>query len=111
MNLFLHHTALYQSIEKIYSVHAANMYGCIFKILQDKPKAEKILSTIFQELHNEHLSYIQTKTAPIWFIKYATKATFTYLKQESASNEYSPFVLERIAELKKDIAQAIPAMH
>ncbi len=92
------------SLEKIYDAHAANMYGCILKIVQDERKAEKILRSIFQEFYLDNLSEVQIKTEPIWFIKYASKKTFDSLKNYGANNMLPSSILERIASLKKDIA-------
>ncbi|MCY7293461.1 MAG: hypothetical protein LH615_14885 [Ferruginibacter sp.] len=107
MNSPLHNPAFYKRIEKIYNAHAANMFGCIYKIVQDKPKAEKILCIIFQDFYNDHSNDILTKTEPIWFIKYAMKRTFNYSKQDAVNNELSPSILERIAALKKDITTTV----
>ena len=105
MNNLLPKFSLYNNIEKIYDTHAANMYGCIYKIVQNKVQAEKILCSVFNEFLNDKSGNVDTITTPVWYIKYAMKKTFAYLKEAEINNELSPFIKERIIALKKEITQ------
>ena len=105
MNKLLPKFSLYNSFEKIYDTHAANMYGCIYKIVQNKLQAEKILTSVFEEFVNDKSGNIVKIATPVWYIKYAMKKTFAYLKEAEINNEFSPFVKERITALKKEITQ------
>ena len=105
MNKLLPKFSLYHSIEKIYDTHASNMYGCIYKIVQNKVQAEKILFSVFNEFLNDKSGNVNTITTPVWYIKYAMKKTFAYLKEAEINNELSPFIKERIIALKKEITQ------
>ena len=58
-----------KNFEILYDLHASNMYGCIFKIVQDENKSQLYLKNIFQELYSESV----ISNEPIWFIKYAMK--------------------------------------
>ncbi len=109
MSSLQHNSTFNNSIETIYDVHAANMYGCIYKIVQDKAEADKILILIFQDLYNDFSSDVQTKTEPIWFIKYAMKRTFNHLKLHDRNNSVPLQILNRITHLKENITPAITA--
>lgn len=110
MKSLQHNSTFYYSIENIYEMHAANMYGCIYKIVQDKMEAEKILAIVFHDLYNDYSSDVQTNTAPIWFIKYAMKRTFNYLKLHELNNSVPLPILSRISSLKEDITPAFIAI-
>lgn len=105
MNKLLHKFSSYNSFEKIYDTHAANMYGCIYKIVQNKLQAEKILTSVFEEFVNDKSGNIEKIATPVWYIKYAMKKTFAYLKEAEINNELSPFIKERIIAFKKEITQ------
>ncbi len=95
--------SLNHTMEAVYDKHAANMYGCIYKIVQNKLQAEEILYSVFEEFCKEKNCSIQLKLAPIWYIKYAMKRTFAYLKRSEISNEPSPLTRERIMAIAKEI--------
>lgn len=82
----------HNNIEELYDIHAANMYGCIYKIVQNKKEAEKILINIFHDLLATNAINVQALTPAIWFIKYAIKSTYLYLKKiNSPMEEFNSF--------------------
>lgn len=109
MSSLQHNSTFFHSIEHIYDLHAANMYGCIYQIVEDKTEAEKILMLVFQDLYKDFSSDVQTKTEPIWFIKYAMKKTFNYLKLHDSNKYISESILNRISNLKHKITPEISA--
>lgn len=94
------------TIEAVYDKHAANMYGCIFKIVENKVQAEEILCSVFEELCKEQSGNTHHNTSPIWYIKYALKRTFEYLKNHS-DIEYSSLIQERFNVLKNEIKSTV----
>lgn len=93
---------LKKNFESLYDQHASNMYGCIFKIVQEENKSQLYLRKIFQELYFESTF----SNEPIWFIKYAMKKAFFYLKQENNDVSYSGLIKERAVLMGNEISSS-----
>ena len=107
MNIFLPKKINQNTIETVYEMHAAAMYGCIFKIVQNKQKADDILMDIFRTFAVEFPNNNPENNQPIWYIKFAMKKAFHYLRQEN--DGFSSIITERINAIKTAVAQTASA--
>ena len=109
MNKVFHHPTFYENIETIYDLHAANMYGCIYKIVQSQKYAEEILTSIFEDISKNYSFDNKEYKQSIWYIKLALKKTFAFLKSQNLTTENFSSINERIVALQKNITSPVSA--
>ena len=85
MNTIVKYQFHKNNLQTIYDAHAANMYGCIYKLVQNKQQAEEILINIFRDFASNNPPYYKSDTSTIWFIKHALKSAYLYLKEINCS--------------------------
>ena len=88
------------SIEIIYEKHAAVMYGCIYKLVQQKEVADKILVEVFIDIYKKTDEYNYNINDSVWFLKHAMKAAFTFIKQKPLSKDFSEQAMQLILDIK-----------
>ena len=87
-------------IEMIYEKYAAMMYGCIYKLVQQKEVADKILGEVFIDIYKKKDEYNYSINDSIWFLKHAMKAAFTFIKQNPLSKDFSEKAMQLILDVK-----------
>ena len=88
------------TIEMIYEKHAALMYGCIYKLVEQKDTANKILSEVFIDLYNRKEEYSYSIDDTVWFLKKAVKAAFHFIKEGHMAEEFPLKVMQQVLEIK-----------
>ena len=86
--------------ELIYEKHAALMYGCICKIVPQQDTANSILSKVFGDLYDTRGTHNYQSENAVWFLKYAMKATFDFIKQTAQSNDLPAIVEQQLSEIR-----------
>ena len=88
------------AFELLYEKHAPTMYGCICKIVPQKETANDILSSVFRDLYDTRGNHNYQSENAVWFLKYAMRASFDFIKKSAQSEDLHAIVKQQLSAIR-----------